>query len=143
MLPSANLLGFAGGELALKLPKVLGVFAETFLGAVVEIILFTTLLVKDNQAKGENLIPVIQDAILGSILANLLLCLGLCFIAGGLRQKEQSFDEAVSEVGSGLLLVAGMGTSKMTPCSFRRTKELTPTRSLGSCGILYGGERGR
>ena len=122
MLPSANLLGFAGGELALKLPKVLGVFAETFLGAVVEIILFTTLLVKDNQAQGKNLIPVIQDAILGSILANLLLCLGLCFFAGGLRKKEQSFDEAVSEVGSGLLLVAGMGRFNMTPGRFEGRK---------------------
>lgn len=51
-------------------------------------------------------IQVIQAAILGSILATMLLCLGLCFIAGGIKRDEQSFSEAVSEAGSGLLLTA-------------------------------------
>lgn len=106
IIPTANLLGFAGGELARKLPKVLGVLLETTLTSVVEIVLFMVLIAHD---KNNNLIPVIQAAILGSILANLLLCLGLCFFFGGLRRNEQAFHEAVSEVGSGLLLVAGFG----------------------------------
>ena len=49
---------------------------------------------------------VIKAAILGSILATLLLCMGLAFFVGGLRYPEQTFDEAISEAGSGLLLVA-------------------------------------
>lgn len=56
-----------------------------------------------------SLIPVIRAAILGSILANLLLCLGFCFFAGGLRRDEQVFDEVISEVGNGQLLMAGFG----------------------------------
>ena len=56
-----------------------------------------------------SLIPVIRAAILGSILANLLLCLGFCFFAGGLRRDEQQFDEVISEVGNGQLLMAGFG----------------------------------
>lgn len=56
-----------------------------------------------------NLIPVIRAAILGSILANLLLCLGFCFFAGGLRRDTQEFDEVISEVGNGQLLMAGFG----------------------------------
>ncbi|BDD60551.1 hypothetical protein MAP00_005674 [Monascus purpureus] len=106
MIPSANLLGFAGGELAEKLPKVFGVLLETTLGSVVEIVLFMVLIGRDHDGK---LIPVIQAAILGSILANLLLCLGLCFFFGGLRRDEQVFHETIAEVGSGLLLVAGFG----------------------------------
>ncbi|KAE8321138.1 Sodium/calcium exchanger protein-domain-containing protein [Aspergillus sergii] len=106
MVPSANLLGFAGGELAKKLPKVLGVLLETTLSSVVEIVLFMVLIHNDNNG---NLIPVIQAAILGSVLANLLLCLGLCFFFGGMGREHQSFHEAVSEVGTGLLLVAGFG----------------------------------
>jgi Ca2+:H+ antiporter len=51
-------------------------------------------------------IPVIQAAILGSILATMLLCLGFCFIAGGFKRDEQTFSESVSEAGSGLLLTA-------------------------------------
>ena len=39
MVPSANLLGFASGELAGKLPRVLGVFVETTFGSLVELIM--------------------------------------------------------------------------------------------------------
>jgi Ca2+:H+ antiporter len=113
MVPSANLLGFAGGELAKKLPKVLGVLVETTLSSVVEVVLFMVLLSKD---QGGDMIIVIQAAILGSVLANLLLCLGTCFFFGGLRREEQVFHEAISEVGSGLLLVAGFGL--MIPSAF-------------------------
>lgn len=109
MVPSANLLGFAGGELAKKLPKMLGILVETTLSAVVELVLFMVLLHNHHENAHDDLIPVIQAAILGSILANLLLCLGTCFFVGGLRRNEQVFHEAVSEVGTGLLLVAGFG----------------------------------
>lgn len=85
-----------------------GVLLETFLGGIVEIVLFMVLLSKNNN-KTNDLIPVIQAAILGSILANLLLCLGFCFFIGGMNREEQVFDEAISEVGSGLMLMAGFG----------------------------------
>lgn len=88
------------------MPWFVGVILETFLGSIVEIVLFMVLLAK---SKNNNLIPVIQAAILGSVLANLLLCLGMCFFVGGLNRDEQVFDEAISEVGTGLLLVAGFG----------------------------------
>jgi hypothetical protein len=102
MVPSANLIGFAGQELGRKLPHVFATILETTLGSVVEIILFMVLI-----SRGNEQIPIIKAAILGSILANLLLCLGLCFFAGGMRRDEQEFHEAVSEVGSNLMLVAG------------------------------------
>lgn len=54
----------------------------------------------------QKLYYVIQAAILGSILATMLLCLGLCFFASGVRRKTSTFDETISEVGSGLLLIA-------------------------------------
>lgn len=113
MIPSANLLGFAGQEFARKMPKVSGILIETAFGSIVEIVLFLILLIKHESGNGSaehgNLIPVIQAAILGSILTNLLLCLGLCFFVGGIRQNVQKFHGAVSEVGSGVLLVAGLG----------------------------------
>ena len=58
----------------------------------------------------EEYISVLQAAILGSIMTNLLLCLGFCFLVGGLKQKEeQKFHPVISETGSGILLVAGFG----------------------------------
>lgn len=80
MLPAANMLGFAGQELSRKMPqKAIAVVLETTFGSVVEIILFMVLLKHSN---GDSNVLVIQAAILGSILANVLLCLGFCFIAG-------------------------------------------------------------
>jgi Ca2+:H+ antiporter len=120
MIPTANLLGFAGQELARKMPKVAGILIETTFGSIVEIILFVVLIVQhkpevSNSEEGSadegNLIPIIQAAILGSILTNLLLCLGLCFFVSGIRRhnQNQKFHAVVSEVGSGLLLVAAFG----------------------------------
>lgn len=99
MIPCANLIGFAGQELSRKLHKVIGVLLETTLGSVVEIVLFIVLLTKNEY-------QVIQAAILGSILATQLLCLGMCFAVGGARHHEQEFDEVMGEVGSDLLLTA-------------------------------------
>lgn len=105
MVPAANLIGYAGQELARKLPTVLGVVLETTFGSVVEIVLFMVLI----RSPGEDRIPVIRAAILGSILANLLLCLGLCFLVGGIFHPQQTFHEAISEVGSNLMFVACVG----------------------------------
>lgn len=104
MLPAANLLGFAGQELSRKMhQKAFAVVLETTLGSVVEIILFMVLL---KTSVGESNVPVIKAAILGSILANILLCLGSCFVAGGIKHDVQEFHSAISENGSGLMLVA-------------------------------------
>lgn len=120
MIPAANLIGFAGQELARKMPKVAGILIETAFGGIVEIVLFLILIARHEEGNGSseegNLIPVIQAAILGSIITNLLLCLGLCFFFGGMRQQTQTFHASVSEVGSGLLLVAGFGL--MIPSAF-------------------------
>lgn len=99
MIPSANLIGFAGQELSRKLDKVFGILLETTLGSVVEIVMFMVLLTRRQ-------FQVMQAAIMGSILATQLLCLGMCFFVGGLTHEEQEFDEEISEVGSDLLLQA-------------------------------------
>ncbi|KAK4997637.1 hypothetical protein LTR66_002969 [Elasticomyces elasticus] len=133
MVPAANLVGFAGQELARKLPKVFGVIFETTIGSVVELILFMVLI-----KKGEQSIPVIKAAILGSILANLLLCLGMCFFVGGMRRDEQEFHEAISEAGTGLMLVAGMGL--VVPAAFSTaltgSTTLTVTQASLAASIL-------
>jgi Ca2+:H+ antiporter len=77
MVPPANTLGFASQELARKIPRVAGVILETTFGSIVEIILFMVLVT----GRSGNA-PVIKAAILGSILANLLLCLGTLSVNG-------------------------------------------------------------
>ncbi|KAK4096595.1 hypothetical protein N658DRAFT_501411 [Parathielavia hyrcaniae] len=81
--------------------------------------------------------PVIQAAILGSILTNLLLCLGLCFFFGGIRHASQKFHAIVSEVGSGLLLVAAFGL--LIPSAFFSAlkSEALPADILPDVGPLH------
>jgi Ca2+:H+ antiporter len=43
---------------------------------------------------------------LGSILSNILLVLGCCFLAGGIKYKEQSFNSTVASTMSSLMTVA-------------------------------------
>ena len=43
---------------------------------------------------------------LGSILSNILLVLGCCFVAGGLKHKEQGFNETVASTMSSLMAVS-------------------------------------
>lgn len=73
------------------MPKVAGILIETTFGSIVEIVLFIVLIVKHKVEEGNgdegNMIPIIQAAILGSILTNLLLCLGLCFFMGGMSRN--------------------------------------------------------
>lgn len=108
MVPCANLIGFAGQEFGRKMPPVAGVLVETTFGSIVEIILFLVLLIREQNEE------IIKAAILGSILANLLLCLGLCFWAAGIRRDDSHFSEAITEAGCGLLLTAGIGLAVPT-----------------------------
>jgi Ca2+:H+ antiporter len=55
---------------------------------------------KDNQ------IRIVQSSMLGSILSNILLVLGCCFVAGGIKKKEQEFNETVASTMSSLMAVA-------------------------------------
>ncbi|KAG9249252.1 putative vacuolar cation/proton exchanger 2 [Calycina marina] len=126
MIPCANLIGFAGQELSRKLHKVFGVLLETTLGSVVEIVVFMVLLNEDQ-------FEVIKAAILGSILATQLLCLGTCFAVGGIRHDEQHFDEVVGEVGSDLLFTARVpGFGLIIPAVFSAAVSATEIEGLES-----------
>ncbi|RPA93159.1 hypothetical protein L873DRAFT_1816389 [Choiromyces venosus 120613-1] len=109
MIPMANLLAFSSAQFSSRLPRVFGVFVQLTVASAVELILCLGLLFKHE-------FEVIQAALLGSMLANLLLCTGLCFIVGGIRKKAQEFSEAVVETSGGLLLVSV--AALMLPAAF-------------------------
>ena len=53
-----------------------------------------------------NEIRIVQASMLGSILSNILLVLGCCFIVGGIRWHEQTFNTTVASTMSSLMAVA-------------------------------------
>lgn len=82
IIPLAGLLAHATEVLAGKVGDALGALLNVSFGNAVELILFIILL-----ASGQ--IEVVQASLLGSILANLLLILGMAFLLGGLKYQEQ------------------------------------------------------
>lgn len=51
----------------------------------------------------QNEINIVQASLLGSILANLLLILGMAFLLGGLRFREQIYNSTVTQMSACLL----------------------------------------
>lgn len=51
-------------------------------------------------------IRIVQASMLGSILSNILLVLGCCFLAGGIKHQEQTFNSTVASTMSSLMAVA-------------------------------------
>ncbi|KAF8558141.1 hypothetical protein OG21DRAFT_1433827 [Imleria badia] len=49
---------------------------------------------------------VVQSSLIGSMLSKLLLILGMCFFAGGLRFSEQGFDQTATQIHSSLLSIS-------------------------------------
>jgi Ca2+:H+ antiporter len=49
----------------------------------------------------------VQSSLIGSILSNLLLVLGMCFFAGGTRFAEQGFSTGAAQINTSLLTLSG------------------------------------
>lgn len=99
IVPLASLLSFATEELAATLGQALGGLMNATFGNAVELIV-SIIALKDKQ------IRVVQASMLGSILSNILLVLGCCFLVGGIRYPEQSFNSTVASTMSSLMTVS-------------------------------------
>lgn len=64
----------------------------------------------------QNLVVVVQASMLGSILSNLLLVLGMCFWGGGYYHKTQHFNKTVAQTSASLLFISV--ASLLIPASF-------------------------
>lgn len=49
---------------------------------------------------------LIAESLIGSILSNLLLVMGMCFFFGGLNRVEQHFNVTVAQTAASLLALA-------------------------------------
>lgn len=99
ILPLAALLGTATEELAGSVGETMGGLLNATFGNAVEMILSVF-------ALREGLIDVVQGSLLGSILSNLLLVLGMCFFFGGVYNHTQKYNPDGARVMSSLLLLS-------------------------------------
>ena len=102
IIPLAGLIGRGTEELSLHAgPRVGGLLNATF-GNVTELIIAIFLIVE-----GE--IDVVKASLTGSILGNLLLVLGVSFLVGGIKHREQGFNALAASVHSTSMVLAVIG----------------------------------
>jgi Ca2+:H+ antiporter len=107
IVPLAAVLSFATEEISMKLGQTMGGLLNATFGNAVELIVSIVAL-----RNGE--IRIVQSSMLGSILSNILLVLGCCFVAGGIHNTrtgtaagiEQDFNSTVASTMSSLMAVA-------------------------------------
>ena len=114
IMPLAFLMGRATEEIALRTSESLGGLLNATFGNAAEMIIAFLAIYAASQADlttavgtatESTMIHLVQASLIGSILGNLLLVMGLAFVWGGVHHSEQRFSETqVSSNGSLLLL---------------------------------------
>ncbi|KAK3379882.1 Sodium/calcium exchanger protein-domain-containing protein [Lasiosphaeria ovina] len=102
IVPLAAMLSFATEEIALRTGETVGGLLNATFGNAVELIIAIIALI-------DNKVVIVQTSLIGSILSNLLLVLGMCFFFGGLRRQEQFFNTVVAQTAASLLALAVAG----------------------------------
>lgn len=104
LIPLAKILGDATEHLAESMNQTIGGLLNATFGNAVEMIITIN-------AITNGLLEIVKQSLLGSILSNLLLVLGMAFFVGGLTMSEQSFPEGAALINVTMLLVGIMAFS--------------------------------
>ena len=108
IMPLAYLMGKATEEIALRTSQSLGGLLNATFGNAVEMIIagIAIYTAYQNPEVAGAMIQVVQASLIGSILGNLLLVMGLSFVWGGLHYTTLNFSPKASQVNGSLLLLA-------------------------------------
>lgn len=108
IMPLAFLMGKATEEIALRTGEAVGGLLNATFGNAVEMIIamFALYAASQNPEIVDTMVTVTQASLIGSILGNLLLVLGLSMIWGGLKHPSQVFNSQVGHMNGSLLLLA-------------------------------------
>ncbi|TAJ85725.1 MAG: calcium/proton exchanger [Reyranella sp.] len=112
IVPLAGLLGVATEKLAARLGEGIGGLLNATLGNAAELIIALV-------ALRAGMLDVVKASLTGSIIGNLLLVLGVAFLAGGLRYKIQSFATIGVRTQIGMMALAAIAI--LVPSVFAAT----------------------
>lgn len=121
IMPLAKLLGEATEQLSLKLGSTLGGLLNASFGNAVEIIVGVAALLR-----GE--LRIVQTSMLGSILSNLLLVLGMSFFAGGIMRKESTFRKTAAQTSASLMSLSCI--TLIIPAAYHAVKSVDKYQSV-------------
>ncbi|KAJ6008076.1 hypothetical protein N7540_012052, partial [Penicillium herquei] len=131
IIPLAAMLSFATEEIAMRTGETIGGLLNATFGNAVELIVAILALVKKE-------VTIVQTSLIGSMLSNLLLVMGMCFFFGGVNRLEQHFNVTVAQTAASLLALAV--SSLIIPTAFHNwsdgNKDKTPALSRGTSVLL-------
>ncbi|KZF23294.1 Calcium/proton exchanger [Xylona heveae TC161] len=99
IIPLAAMLSFATEEISLRVGETLGGLLNATFGNAVELIVSIIALVQKQ-------VIIVQTSLIGSMLSNLLLVMGMCFFFGGINREEQFFNQTVASTATSLLALS-------------------------------------
>jgi Ca2+:H+ antiporter len=102
IVPLAGLIGRSTDQVARRVGPRLGGLLNATLGNVTELIVCVLLISAGN-------FSIVKASLIGSIIGNQLLVLGISFVVGGIHHKEQLFSSRAAGVHSSSLLLALAG----------------------------------
>ncbi|KAI8710512.1 Vacuolar calcium ion transporter [Fusarium sp. LHS14.1] len=143
IIPLAAVMSFATEEISLKLSETMGGLLNATFGNAVELIVSIV-------ALKEKHIDIVQASMLGSILSNLLLVMGMCFLFGGIIHRgptgngtEQVFSSATAQttcslmaLSSASLIIPAVLSAVLDQSGFRDKDQSILTLSRGTAIIL-------
>ena len=113
IMPLAFLMGKATEEIATRTSESIGGLLNATFGNAAEIIIALVAVFaaaeafsSSNNELGNAMVTLVKTSLIGSILGNLLLVMGLSFLWGGLRHKEQTFNPQAVSINTTLLLLS-------------------------------------
>ncbi|CAG8901704.1 unnamed protein product [Penicillium egyptiacum] len=125
IIPLAAMLSFATEEIALRTSETIGGLLNASFGNAVELIVAIIALVQRKTL-------IVQTSLIGSILSNLLLVLGMSFFLGGIPRIEQHFNVTVAQTAASMLALAV--SSLIIPTAYHKWSDRTSVLLL----IVYG-----
>ncbi|KAI1173527.1 calcium/proton exchanger [Nemania sp. FL0916] len=147
IIPLAAVLSFATEQISAKLGEALGGLLNATFGNAVELIV-SIIALRDRQ------IEVVKSSMIGSVLSNLLLVMGMCFFFGGIvnmrdehdQGMEQSFASITAQTTASLMTLSAasiilpgalfMIVNKTGHDNQRDGKDITLSLSRGTAIIL-------
>jgi Ca2+:H+ antiporter len=111
IVPIAALIVHSTEQLSLRTGDAVGGLLNATFGNAPELIIATV-------ALRAGLLDMVRASLIGAILANLLLALGLSFFLGGLRHRDQKYNALAARTYSSMMLIAVI--SLLVPSTFSR-----------------------
>ena len=130
IIPLAGVIAASTEEISDHSGQVIGGLLNATFGNAPEMIIALF-------ALNSGLVDLVKASIIGSIIANLLLALGLAMVTGGIKYQEQSFSPKIARINTASLNLALV--VMLAPAAIRLTSSHLEDASIKSFSLIAAG----